>query len=170
MSTASTLATRCASLSQAWLDQVMAIEQVAYSHPWTRGNFIDSLAAGYHAEVLLGQHNGQESVMGYFVAMQGVDEVHLLNITIAPGCQGHGWGRLLLETVCRWGQACQARWLWLEVRASNTRALSVYQRFGFRRVGERKNYYPLSPSLREDAVIMSLLLDAPHTTLKEGLA
>ena len=55
-----------------------------------------------------------------------------------------------------------AQWLWLEVRASNTHAQQVYQHFGFKRVGERKDYYPLSSGRREDAVVMSLLLRVPR--------
>ena len=55
------------------------------SHPWTRGNFIDSLAAGYAAQVLHGAHG---ELLGYFIAMEGVDELHLLNITVAPAAQG----------------------------------------------------------------------------------
>ena len=90
--------------------------------------------------------------------------MHLLNITVAPVCQGQGWGRVLLQSVVDASQACHAQCLWLEVRASNARALSVYERFGFRRVGERKRYYPLSAEQREDAIVMSLMLGTPPTT------
>ena len=69
------------------LHAVVAVEQRAYSHPWTRGNFTDSLAAGYLADLWL---QGDE-LLGYFVAMKGWDEVHLLNITVAPKHQRQGW-------------------------------------------------------------------------------
>ena len=65
----------------AHLDAVMAIEAGAYAFPWSRGNFVDSLAAGYDARVL---YDEQGEILGYFVAMAGVDEMHLLNITVAP--------------------------------------------------------------------------------------
>lgn len=120
------------------LEQVVAIERRAYDHPWTRGNFADSLRAGYHAQIL----GAGDTVLGYFVAMQGVDEVHLLNITVEPTWQGQGWGRLMLDALALWSRAQGAQWLWLEVRTSNVRAQEVYQRYGFRRVGERRNYYP----------------------------
>lgn len=68
------------------LDALLAVEQAAYSHPWTRGNFIDALAAGYQAQLLVA--GGQ--ILGYFVAMPGVQEAHLLNITVAPAFQHHG--------------------------------------------------------------------------------
>ena len=140
-------------LTEAQVDAVVAIEQQAYAHPWTRGNFLDSLRAGYQAQVLV----AETQVLGYFVAMKGVDEVHLLNITVAPEYQGQGWGRLMLDALALWSRGQHAQWLWLEVRASNARAQGIYAQHGYRRVGERRSYYPAG-GLREDAVVMSLKL------------
>lgn len=162
MNTDTTVSTREAPWSDRWLDDVLAIEQSAYSHPWTIGNFKDSVAAGYQMHVLLEGAGDREQVVGYWVAMEGVDEVHLLNITVTPQRQGLGLGTRMLESLCNWSRQRQAQWLWLEVRASNARALAVYQRFGFKRVGSRKAYYPLAPGQREDAVVMSLLLRSPR--------
>lgn len=136
------------------LDAVMAIEQAAYAYPWTRGNFADSLRAGYEGRLL----RTSERLLGYYMAMKGVDEVHLLNITVAPDCQGQGLGACLLESLAAWSMAQGAQWLWLEVRVSNLRAQHIYQTHGFRRVGERKRYYPADLGQREDAVVMSLAL------------
>jgi [ribosomal protein S18]-alanine N-acetyltransferase len=140
------------------LEAVCAVENRAYSHPWTRANFIDSMAAGYHCQLLM----GGDTLIGYFVAMKGVDEVHLLNITVTPEFQRQGWAPLMLEALAGWSRAQGVQWLWLEVRMSNQRALHVYERQGFRRVGVRKAYYPASAG-REDAVVMSLRLDEPHS-------
>jgi ribosomal-protein-alanine N-acetyltransferase len=136
------------------LSEVMAIEREAYEHPWTRGNFLDSVQSGYQAQVL----RAGEVVLGYFVAMKGVDEVHLLNLTVAPGQQGEGWGRVMLDALALWARGQGAQWLWLEVRVSNGRAQRIYERHGYRRVGERKGYYPAAQGGREDAVVMSLKL------------
>jgi len=141
-------------LDTARLDQVLVIEQQAYPHPWTRGNFTDALRSGYHARVLL----AGDEMLGYYVAMQGVDEVHLLNITVAPQYQRQGWGHTLLDALALWARAQGAQWLWLEVRVSNTRAIAIYESHGYRRVGLRKGYYPAGPDRREDAVVMSLRL------------
>ena len=141
-------------LTETRLDEVVAIERVAYDHPWTRGNFSDSLRSGYQAQLLA----ADGVVLGYFVAMKGVDEVHLLNITVAPGYQGQGWGRVMLDALVLWARGQGAQWLWLEVRATNTRAQRIYEHHGLRRVGERKGYYPASGGQREDAVVMSLAL------------
>ena len=140
-------------MSEARLGEVVAIERRAYAHPWTRGNFADSMRSGYQAQLLI----AGETVIGYSVAMQGVDEVHLLNITVDPDHQGLGWGRVLLDALALWARAQRAQWLWLEVRTSNRRAQQVYQRYGYRRVGERRNYYPAEHG-REDAIVMSYKL------------
>lgn len=135
------------------IDAVQAIEASAYGFPWTRGNFIDSLAAGYLAEVLL----DEGCVVAYFVAMAGVDELHLLNITVAPPLQGQGLGSLLLDAVQDHGRSRGLAKLLLEVRQSNRRALALYQRRGFAEVGLRRAYYPALQG-REDALVMCLAL------------
>lgn len=140
-------------MTEARLHEVVAIERSAYTHPWTHGNFADSVRSGYEAQLLC----AGDVVLGYFVAMQGVDEVHLLNITVAPPYQGQGWGRVMLDALAIWSRGQGAQWLWLEVRTTNTRAQQIYLRYGYRRVGERKNYYPADPG-REDAIVMSFRL------------
>jgi len=141
-------------LTEARLDEVVRIEFQAYAHPWSRGNFSDSIRAGYQAQLLV----AGDTIIGYFVAMKGMDEVHLLNITVAPPHESQGWGRTMLDALSMWARGQSAEWLWLEVRKSNQRAARIYERQGFRRVGERKNYYPAAGGLREDAVVMSLKL------------
>ena len=142
-----------------WLDKVARIEKSIYAHPWLEGNFADSLQAGYPAQMLLaGVTPEQSELIGYFVAMKGVDEVHLLNITVAPDHQRQGWAAVMLEALAIWSRAQGARSLWLEVRDSNQRARAVYERHGFRLAGRRKAYYPATATQREDALVMSLQL------------
>ncbi|MDO9165965.1 MAG: ribosomal protein S18-alanine N-acetyltransferase [Rhodoferax sp.] len=136
------------------LETVLRVEQVAYAHPWVLGNFLDALKAGYEAQMLMADDN----LLGYFVAMRGVDEVHLLNITVAPVYQGQGWARVMLDALAIWARGQGADWLWLEVRVGNLRAVQVYEAQGYRRVGQRKNYYPAVHGQREDALVMSLRL------------
>ena len=136
------------------LDRVLLVEQRAYDHPWSVLNFLDALQAGYQAQMLV----ADDTVLGYFVAMQGVEEVHLLNITVAPAHQRQGWALVMLDALVLWSRAQGAQWLWLEVRASNTRAQQIYLKRGFARVGLRKAYYPAGHGLREDAVVMNLRL------------
>ncbi len=145
-------------MTAADLDAVMAVEAAAYSFPWTRGNFIDSLAAGYLAEVMAGRDG---SLIGYFIAMPGVDELHLLNLTVAPELQGRGHGSALLDAVRAHGRIRGLAALWLEVRESNERARALYRRRGFAEVGRRRGYYPAAGGRREDAIVMRLPLATP---------
>ena len=133
---------------------VLEVEQRAHGHPWTHGNFVDALKAGYQAQLL----KAGDTLIGYFVAMKGVDEVHLLNITVAPDHQRQGWAAVMLEALAIWSRGQGARSLWLEVRDSNQRARAVYERHGFRLAGRRKAYYPATATQREDALVMSLQL------------
>ncbi|MEK8032398.1 ribosomal protein S18-alanine N-acetyltransferase [Ideonella sp. DXS29W] len=137
------------------LDQVMAIETAAYPFPWSRGHFTDSLAAGYLAELRV---FGRE-LLGYSVAMAGVEELHLLNITVAPAHQGQGHARALLARLGEVGRAQNAAQIWLEVRESNARARRLYEQWGFEAVGLRKGYYPAPHGEREHAVVMRWALD-----------
>lgn len=135
---------------------VLALEQAVYPFPWTRGNFIDSLAAGHVAELL---RDAGDALLGYSVALPGADEMHLLNLTVAPAWQHRGLARCLLDALVARCRAERRGRLWLEVRQSNARAQTVYTRYGFVAVGERRGYYPAVLG-REDALVMRLDIDA----------
>jgi ribosomal-protein-alanine N-acetyltransferase len=143
------------------VDAVVAVELVAYAFPWSRGNFIDSLSAAYVAEMLVDE---QGTVLGYYVAMPGVDEMHLLNLTVAPAWQRRGHSRVLLDALERHCQERGLATLWLEVRAGNQRARELYARRGFVEVGVRKNYYPAGLAKREDALVMSMPVPMTKTS------
>ena len=141
-------------LGLADLDDVMRIERLSYGHPWSRGSFEDSIAGGYQMQRLLAGN----ALLGYFVAMLGVDEVHLLNITVAPSHRQRGWAKLMLEALGLWSRGQGAKSLLLEVRVSNSRAILVYEAHGFARIGRRKSYYASGHGQREDAWVMRLAL------------
>lgn len=145
---------RLAAMDMPSLARVMEVEQRAYAHPWSRANFNDVLQSGYHARLLL----GGDTLVGYFVVMPGVEEAHLLNITVDPNYQRQGWGRLMLDAARLWAVSEASRILWLEVRVGNARAIQVYQSHGFEVVGQRKAYYTAGRGKREDALVMRLQL------------
>jgi [ribosomal protein S18]-alanine N-acetyltransferase len=151
------------------LDRVMGIEASAYSFPWTRGNFIDALAAGYLMRMLVQSSDG--TLVGYYAAMPGVDELHLLNLTVAPAFQRRGHARTLLAALQSQARALGLSSLWLEVRVSNERALELYRRWGFVQSGLRRDYYPAASGRREDAVVMMLRVPGTaETGGDDGLA
>ena len=153
-------------MTTAQLNAVMAIEVAAYAFPWTRGNFVDSIVAGHPTGLLFG---AADELLGYFVAMVGVDEMHLLNIAVAPAAQGRGHARFLIDALVERCRNHAARKLWLEVRDSNLRARDIYQRLGFASIGVRKGYYPAASGRREDAVVMRLTLDASSAETPDAL-
>ncbi|MYM33180.1 ribosomal protein S18-alanine N-acetyltransferase [Duganella sp. FT94W] len=140
-----------APMQAADLDQVFALEQSVYPHPWRMANFVDSLNSGYQAWVL---RDGDGSLLGYFLLMAAVDEAHLLNVAVSAEKQRQGLGRLLLNQSVACARGLGMTSVLLEVRPSNTRALDIYARYGFKQIGRRKGYYPAANQQREDAVVM----------------
>ncbi len=137
------------------IEPVMAIENSVYPHPWSRGNFLDSLYGGYHSWVV---REPSYQLAGYFLAMPAVDEMHLLNISVRRDLHGQGIGRKLLDRVVAISRDSKLSSVLLEVRPSNLRALDVYLRYGFVQIGLRKAYYPSANNVREDAIVMRLSL------------
>ena len=137
------------------VDEVHALEQRVYPHPWSHGNFTDSLASGYHGWVL---RDDDGALVGYFLLMEVVDEAHLLNVAVDADRQGQGIGRYLLDKVMACARGLSMESVLLEVRPSNLRALHIYERYGFTQIGRRKAYYPAHDGQREDAIVMRYVL------------
>ncbi len=135
------------------LDRIMEVEPALYSHPWTRGNFDDSLKAGYSCWVV--EWGGV--LVGYGVLMIGVREAHLLNLSVVTDWQRRGFGRMLLEHFVQIARSSDASQLFLEVRPSNVAARTLYTESGFREITVRRGYYPLGRG-REDAILMGIAL------------
>ena len=147
------------------LDEVLRIESVSHIHPWTKGNFSDSLAAGHWAycirpqvdQVVKGSYLDPAVLWAYCILFPAVDELHLLNITVSPHLRKLGLGQRMMAAIE--GVAVQQKMprIILEVRPTNTAALALYQKLGYEQIGVRKNYYPASPETgsREDALVMA---------------
>lgn len=130
------------------LDGVAALEAKAQEFPWTRQHFADSLQSGYSCWICsLGG-----ILTGFSVVMQALDEAHLLNIAICSRNQRQGFGSRLLQKATEMAHQNGANSIFLEVRASNVRAVELYRNFGFRRIALRQAYYPATEG-REDALV-----------------
>ena len=138
-------------MREADLAAVMAIENAIYSHPWTRGNFGDSLRAGYQCWTW----RVGSALLGYFVLLVAAGEGHLLNLSVAAACQRAGHGSELLNEAMQLARERGAQRIFLEVRPSNLGAKALYRRFGFREVSVRPGYYPAHEG-REDALVLTL--------------
>ncbi len=131
------------------IEAVLRVEYAAFSHPWTRGIFMDALQS-YECWVMF---DGTQQV-GHGVINVIVDEAHLLNITVKPESQGRGLGLQLLTHLMQRARERGGNECFLEVRASNQSAYRLYERFGFNEIGRRRNYYPIAGG-REDALVMA---------------
>ena len=138
-------------MSEEDLAGVAAIEADVYVFPWTIGNFRDSLLSAYECWIC---RTGDE-LIGYAIVMTALDEAHLLNFAVASHWQQRGVGRALLRFVIDRARDARRDILYLEVRPSNVAGLRLYERFGFKQLGVRRDYYPAMTG-REDALFLGL--------------
>ena len=127
---------------------MVTIEKAVNLSPWSQASFQESLDKHF---ITVMEYNN--SLIGYVIHSQVFDEVELLNIAIDPQHQKKGLGTKMLNQLINSCRAV-AKCIYLEVRASNQPAISLYKKSGFKQTGVRKNYYPLDRG-REDAVVMT---------------
>ena len=135
---------------------VSKIEKLTHIQPWSEDVLADCYRSDYLC-LVAEKNDDQKELKGYIILSQVLEEAHLLNLCVSLKYQGFGLGRELtargIKEVALRG-ACK---IFLEVRRSNLRAISLYESFGFSEIGIRTNYYQGS-SISEDAVVMALLL------------
>lgn len=130
--------------------RVMEIELKSYEFPWTEGIFKDCIRVGYRCRVL--EQTGE--MVGYAVMSVGAREAHVLNVCIRRDVRGKGHGRMLMAELIDQARLLGAEMMFLEVRASNVIARTLYNKLGFNEVGARTGYYPARVG-REDALILA---------------
>ncbi len=141
-------------MTQADLDAVVAIECDVHAHPWTRGNFADSVDGGHHCWIV--EH--QSDIVAYGIVTVAAGEAHLLNLSVAREWQRRGLGLHMTRFLAKLARDHGARVMFLEVRPSNAAARALYSRSGFAEIGRRRDYYPDGEG-REDAVVMQVNLE-----------
>lgn len=135
------------------IEVVAAIERAIHRFPWTPGNFSDALNSGYVCKVAELDGN----MIGYAIMMPALDEVELLDISIAAEYQGRGLGSDLLQRMMELARSINMQRMFLEVRPSNVAALALYSKHGFREIGLRRDYYSVGDKY-EDAIVMERIL------------
>jgi ribosomal-protein-alanine N-acetyltransferase len=136
------------------IEPVMAIENECYEFPWTKGIMSDCLRVGYHCYV----YEVDNEIRGYVIFSTVLDEVHLLNICLAPEYQGRGLGNAFLHWLMNHARTLKYKTMYLEVRLSNQAAIHLYQKMGFNETGIRRNYYPAKNG-KEDAQLFACELE-----------
>jgi [ribosomal protein S18]-alanine N-acetyltransferase len=142
-------------MQQEDLPEVVAIEVASFGLPWTRDMFEKDLVRGEVADLLVARLAGAGTpgpVAGYICVWVIQDELHINNIAVDPRWRRRGIASALLAATLERGQCRGTRLAFLEVRASNVEAQSLYRRFGFAPTGIRRAYYTHPV---EDALVMT---------------
>ncbi|PCJ39493.1 MAG: ribosomal-protein-alanine N-acetyltransferase [SAR86 cluster bacterium] len=150
----------CRLMQEADLNEVIELVQQAGDFAWSPKNIQESVLSSNDKSFVLSAASGSKNtgiVLGYAVIHTVLDESHLLNIVIKKKAQGKGLGDYLLQQLIDFVKAQNQHLFLLEVRASNSKAIKLYENVGFKRNGIRKAYYPAETG-REDAWLYSLSL------------
>jgi len=137
-------------MREADLPRVMEIERAAFSHPWTEELVRRELGHEF-STVLLACGGDSGAVQGFAVVWLVHDELHVLNVAVAPEARRRGVARAILDRVEAQGREQGARIAMLEVRRGNAPAIALYRTLGYREVGVRPRYYAEDG---EDALVM----------------
>ena len=129
--------------------QAARIEKQIITPPWTQADYLDALAKDSY--LLLAAEDETGKLAGYCVASMAMDEAEIIDVGVAPDCQGCGAGSLLVREMLRRLHVSGITMVFLEVREHNGAAIRVYEKHGFKAVGRRKDFYS-DPT--EDAIIM----------------
>ncbi len=138
-------------MKQSDLDSVSVIEESLYDYPWSRSIFHDCLCFGYYCLALL----VSDQLVGYAILSVAAGECHILNFAIEKSKQRQGLGLHFLCDILARAKQAEVDSIILEVRPSNTAAVNLYKKQGFKQIGIRKQYYRADQG-REDAVVMKL--------------
>ncbi len=140
-------------LAATHLDEVLAIERAAFTTPWRVEDFRNLIENPDAINLAAVESSGR--VVGYSCAWRVVECAELGNLAVLPERRGRGVARGLLDTTLKACRRKRVEVLFLEVRESNERAVELYERYGFSRIGLRRAYYS-DPV--EDALIMKLII------------
>lgn len=134
------------------IPQMAEIEKLCFSDPWSEVGITAELSKN-NAYFIVAEENSV--VLGYLGLNFILDEGYIANIATHPSYRKQGIATGLLNDVLTFGKNNKLSFLSLEVRESNTSAISLYEKFDFKNVGTRKNFYS-NPT--ENAVIMTVNL------------
>lgn len=141
------------------IDEVLEIEKLSFTDPWSREMFRSELEVGGGTYARMGVREGR--LVGYLLAVLIEDEAHLGNLAVHPSERRSGVGQRLLDDLLGTARGSGITRITLEVRKSNENARKFYFRNDFIDVAMRKNYYR---NPHEDAIVMLRSLREGSTT------
>jgi [ribosomal protein S18]-alanine N-acetyltransferase len=135
----------------------MAIETACHSHPWALTTMSSCIGGRYFN---LAAFHG-DTMVGFYIGEKAGPDFTLMDICVTPSEQGKGIAKQLLAQFIDYAEQQNAENIFLEVRESNTRAITLYEQLGFIEMSVRKNYYPSDQATKngfEDAILMGMAL------------
>ena len=135
------------------LDDILFIDRKAFKRPWHRQSFSDELDRKDAFSYVVRTHldDKRSAIIAYVFARIILNEMHILRIAVAADYQDRGLATWLLQQCFKLAKHKQVDAVYIEVRPSNTSAIALYHKSGFRQLGTRPNYYP---ETGEDALVM----------------
>ena len=127
------------------------LERMCFSRPWSKKMLAEELD-NQCAAFLVAVEPETEKAVGYAGLLVVADEGYITNVAVDPSCRRQGVAAQLLQVFDNFAKGNHLAFLTLEVRPSNAAAIALYEGFGFREVGRRRNYYDLP---KEDALILT---------------
>ncbi len=143
------------SLFRSDMAEILELEEAMHVAPWTKETFEVCFRSGYIGWVL----EANNRIIAFIIISLQREECHVLNLVVARQYQGKGHGRKLLEHALQYAKHHGIGIAYLEVRRSNTRAISLYRNLHFSMVGERKNYYPIVGGTEDALIFAKSLVD-----------
>jgi ribosomal-protein-alanine N-acetyltransferase len=124
------------------LGDILIIERESFLSPWTYNMFLNEISNPLSRSFAAKEENPRTKILGYIFYQVVAFEMHILNIAVHPSFRSKGIGTtLFMESIKKENAEKNARYAFLEVRENNARAIRLYQKFGFKELGLRKNYY-----------------------------
>lgn len=120
------------------VDGIMSVERTGISHPWDKASIEATVKDDNKVCVVA---CAGEKITGYIYASFVLDEAEIGNICVLPELRGQGVGRKLMEELLNILKSVEVTRIFLEVESDNEGAIALYEKCGFVRYNERKDYY-----------------------------
>ena len=140
-------------MTESDITEIAELEKDCFSEPWSENSLRDELTNGTARFYVL---RDGEKLLGYIGANNICNEVYITNVAVNGNCRGKGYGKILVNHLIKQSETERAFFITLEVRKSNENAIKLYEKCGFKLIGERKNFYS-KPT--EDALIYTYYLE-----------
>ncbi|MBR5321638.1 MAG: ribosomal protein S18-alanine N-acetyltransferase [Clostridia bacterium] len=125
-------------MTESDIKEIAQLEKECFSEPWSEDSLKDELTNETARFYVL---RDSENLLGYIGANNICGEVYITNVAVNENARGKGYGKILVNHLLKQSEFEKALFVTLEVRESNKNAIKLYEKCGFKKIGERKNFY-----------------------------